>query len=211
MSFIAPYRRLQPDLNTEQGSYENPFVPYSANAQLSRTTPMLWDLRGRHQYRVQPRQLGPGAMGMDGVELVDDDGATVYPGASSPYPPMPGVQGFGQGFGSYDDYLRSVQGFGQTAPAVPSTLTAFQIALLVGIVGVAAYFFGQYMAKKTRRNPVSCRRGWSGGHRAYLCAKCGAGRRRSRPAARLSSFQPKNRKLASKAKQQPRDASGRFV
>lgn len=211
MSFIVPIRRLQPDIDTEQGSYENPFVPYSANSYLTRTAPMLQDMRGRHPYRVQPRQLGPGAM-LDGVELVDNDGNTLYPGASSPYPPMPGVQGTGE----FDEYLRSVQGFGQVAPA-STQLTNLQIAILVGIVGLAAYFLGKHMAKKTRRNPrrnpVTCRRGWSGHHRAYLCAKCkgGSAPRRRRASGVLTSFQPKNRKLASKARQQPRDESGRFI
>lgn len=204
MSFIVPFKRMEPDIDTEQGSYENPFVPYSAIDYLSRTPPLTqpWDLRGRHQYRTQPRQLGPGAMGMDGLEIVDNDGETRYPGASVPYPPMPGVQGFG----SYDEYLRSVQGFGQTPGQ--TTLTTFQLVLLVGLVGFAAYMLGQYMSKKqrARRNPVSCQRGWTGRGRrktrAYVCAR--------QPAV-VSGYQAKNRVLSRKARTQPRRKTGQFA
>src|SRR5512136_2625708 len=106
--FIKPFQRLQPDIPTEWGTYENPFVPYDAAGYTQRTPPVFWDMRGRHQYRVQPRQLGPGAMMLDGVEMGDADGETAYPGAMVPYPPQPGVQGLA----AYDEYLRSVQGYG---------------------------------------------------------------------------------------------------
>ena len=208
MTFIVPFKRMSPDIDTEQGSYENPFVPYSAIDYLSRTPPLTqpWDLRGRHQYRTQPRQLGPGVMGLDGIEIADNDGETRYPGASVPYPPMPGVQGFG----AYDEYLRSVQGFGQT-PAGQTTISTTQLVLLVGLIGLAAYLLGQHMAKKARRNPVACRRGWTGRGRqtrAYVCAQCAS--RRQRP-VQMSGWQAKNRKLASKARRQPRDESGKFI
>lgn len=52
---IGPYKRLGQDLKTTWGTYPSPYITQPASAVLKPWLPPT--LRGRHQYRTQPRPL----------------------------------------------------------------------------------------------------------------------------------------------------------
>lgn len=52
---IGPYKRLGPDLHTTWGTYPSPYITQPASAVMRPWLPPT--IRGRHQYRVQPRPL----------------------------------------------------------------------------------------------------------------------------------------------------------
>lgn len=205
MSFIVPINRLGPDYQTEQGEYENPYVPYTASTYVQRRPPVPWDMRGRHQYREQPRQIGPGSIFMDGVQMADfTEGEVQYP--DRPYLRHEGVTGY-EGMGYLPAYP-GVQGYGQVAPQQESKLS---LIILLGVIGLIAYMIGK--SSGTKSNPMTCRKGWSGRgrqRRAWVCTKCRGGKRCSHRRQPMS-MTGKNRRLVAIARQRPRDAQGRFI
>jgi hypothetical protein len=198
MSFVMPFRRMQPDVDTEQGTIENPFVPFLPTTYVQRTPPVMSDMRGRHQYREQPRPIGPGSIFMDGVQMADyTEGVVEYP--DRPYPRHEGVTGYG--------YLPAYPGIqGDDGP-----MSKLGLIILLGVVGVIAYMIGKSSGAK--KNPMSCRKGWAGRgrqHRAWVCSRCGGGRKCSHKRQALS-VGGKNRRLSRLAKDRPRDDQGRFI
>jgi hypothetical protein len=54
--------KKRPDLDESSwGQHADPFVQYDPIDYADRFFPVPLELRGRHQYRAEPRQLGPGA------------------------------------------------------------------------------------------------------------------------------------------------------
>lgn len=52
---VGPYKRLGADLHTTWGTYPSPYITQPASAVIRPWMPPT--LRGRHQYRTQPRPL----------------------------------------------------------------------------------------------------------------------------------------------------------
>lgn len=110
---IGPYTRLGPDLRTTWGTYPSPYITQPASAVLRPWRPPT--IRGRHQYRVQPRMLTvmpPDLVSRNGVvgDLLNRGRASLVPGNP---------------------------GYGAEAPAVdPQKETKIGLYLLLGTVGL---------------------------------------------------------------------------
>jgi hypothetical protein len=67
---VGPYKRLGQDLHTTWGTYPSPYITQPASAVLRPWLPPT--IRGRHQYRTQPRPLTvqpPDPVNHDGVAI----------------------------------------------------------------------------------------------------------------------------------------------
>lgn len=73
-----------PNNETEWGTFDTPYLTFDAAQRIERMPPVPSQIHGRHEYRMQPRPLGPGVNYMQGF------GAGPY--AGSPYAL---VQGYG--------------------------------------------------------------------------------------------------------------------
>jgi len=73
MPFIGSSTRIGPDLDTEWGTYTSPFFTAPADAKGRGIHFLPNDIRGRHQFRVQPRSLS----------MIPDDPAWAQPGLQS--------------------------------------------------------------------------------------------------------------------------------
>ena len=73
MPFIGPSKRIGPDLDTEWGTYTSPIFTAPADAKGRGIHFLPNDIRGRHQFRVQPRNLS----------MIPDDPAWAEPGLQS--------------------------------------------------------------------------------------------------------------------------------
>jgi hypothetical protein len=73
MPFIGPSKRIGPDLDTEWGTYTSPIFTAPADAKGRGIHFLPNDIRGRHQFRVQPRNLS----------MIPDDPAWAQPGLQS--------------------------------------------------------------------------------------------------------------------------------
>jgi len=73
MPFIGPSKRIGPDLDTEWGTYTSPFFTAPVDAKGRGIHFLVNDLRGRHQFRTQPRNLS----------MIPADPAWAQPGLQS--------------------------------------------------------------------------------------------------------------------------------
>jgi len=73
MSFIGPSKRIGPDLDTEWGNYTSPFFTAPADAKGRGIHFEPSDIRGRHRFRAQPRDLS----------IIPDDPAWAQPALQS--------------------------------------------------------------------------------------------------------------------------------
>jgi len=73
MPFIGPSKRIGPDLDTEWGNYTSPFFTAPADAKGRGIHFEPSDIRGRHRFRAQPRDLS----------IIPDDPAWAQPALQS--------------------------------------------------------------------------------------------------------------------------------
>ena len=73
MPFIGPSKRIGPDLDTEWGTYASPFFTAPADAKGRGIQFDPSDIRGRHRFRAQPRDLS----------MIPDDPAWAQPALQS--------------------------------------------------------------------------------------------------------------------------------
>lgn len=114
-----------PNIESEWGTFDSPFIQYDASQRATRMPPVPSQIHGRHEYRMQPRQLGPGT---NYLQNYGSFGAGPY--AGSPY--------------------ALVQGYGATPQD-----EKLGLILLVVAVGLLAYIWGHSngVKKNPRRNP----------------------------------------------------------
>ena len=114
-----------PDIDSEWGIFDTPYQQYDITQRETRMPPVPSQIHGRHEYRAQPRPLGPGIN---------------Y-----------NMQGFGSGPYAYNGSPYAlVQGYGATPED-----EKLGLILLVLAVGVLAYLWGHSngVKKNPRRNP----------------------------------------------------------
>lgn len=121
-----------PNIETEWGTFDTPYIQYDASQRLERMPPVPSQIHGRHEYRMQPRPLGPGVNYMQG-----------YNGMGS-YSPTYGAPAYG------GSPYALVQGYGATPED-----EKLGLILLVLAVGFLAYMWGHSngVKKNPRRNP----------------------------------------------------------
>lgn len=132
---IGPYKRLGMDLHTTWGTYPSPYITQPASAVLQPWLPPT--IRGRHQYRVQPR-----AVTLMPPDLVTHDGVTRDIANRARASLVPGNPGYGA----------------EAATPDPQKETKIGLYVVLGAVGLLAVSYFAFGGKSVRQNQGRRRR-----------------------------------------------------
>jgi len=195
---IGRYYNQRPDINSEYGNYTSPYIMEDESQHKNRQPGPPLQLRGRHQYRNQPRQVGLRSM-------------------TAPYPPSTQPAGIAGGLsgGAYrDDFADGPRANGQIGNYTGGTMGATgnylgpqlfgqkmrgllknPLVIALGLLAGGFLIYKLFFANKgTRSNPAKpSRRAWKRYRR---------GSRKRPPAI--------NESLSAFARARPRNKDGSF-